>query len=71
MPRCSLSVVRPTRILGLWPMQLITVPNICPVAVAVAVVVVVARAFVDEVDFMEILCRTRRTAGRARGRDGG
>ena len=47
-----------TRILGLWPMQLITVPNICPVAVVA--VVVVARAFVDEVDFMEILCRTRR-----------
>ena len=46
-------------------MQLITVPNICPVAVAVAVVVVVARAFVDEVDFMEILCRTRRTDARA------
>ena len=46
-------------------MRLITVPEICPVAAAVLasgpLVAAVARAFVDEVDFMEILCRTRRT----------
>ena len=41
-------------------MQLITVPKICPVVV---VVVVVARAFVDEVDFTEILFGRRMKNG--------
>ena len=60
MPSSSLFVC-PTRILGLWRMQLITVPKICPVVVVV--VVVVARAFVDEVDFTEILFGRRMKNG--------
>ena len=63
MPSSSLFVC-PTRILGLWRMQLITVPKICPVVVVVVVVAVaVARAFVDEVDFTEILFGRRMKNG--------
>ena len=42
-------------------MQLITVPKICPVVVVV--VAAVARAFVDEVDFTEILFGRRMKNG--------
>ena len=44
-------------------MQLITVPKICPVVVVVVVAVAVARAFVDEVDFTEILFGRRMKNG--------
>ena len=58
----ALLFIRPTRILGLWRMQLITVPKICPVVVVVAVGAV-ARAFVDGVDFTEILFGRRMKNG--------
>ena len=62
--RCcpALLFIRPARILGLWRMQLITVPKICPVVVVVAVDAV-ARAFVDGVDFTEILFGRRMKNG--------
>ena len=59
----ALLFIRPTRILGLWRMQLITVPKICPVVVVVVTVAAVARAFVDGVDFTEILFGRRMKNG--------